>query len=54
MGLKENDYCSFCNQYPETSAHLFWECTHVDIFWRSLKTTLITMYFVIGQTLKSF
>ena len=58
MGLKENDYYSFCNQSPETIVHLFWECRHVDIFGRSLKlgllTTLITMYCVIGQKLKSF
>mgnify|MGYP000483563592 CR=1 FL=1 len=40
MGLKEHDYCSFCNQYPETIEHLFWDCTHVDMFWRSLKTWL--------------
>ena len=40
MGLKEHDYCSFCNQYPKTIAHLFWDCTHVDIFWRSFKTWL--------------
>ena len=34
------DYCSFCNQYPETIVHLFWECRHVDLFGRSLKTWL--------------
>ena len=37
MGLKENDYCSFCNQSPETIVHLFWECRHFFYFWANFK-----------------
>ena len=28
--------CSFCNTYPETYIHLFWECTFVQKCWVGL------------------
>lgn len=25
--------CSFCNSFPETTNHLFWDCAYSKVFW---------------------
>lgn len=38
--LKEDDICIFCNDASETILHLFWECNHIDKFWKELNRWL--------------
>lgn len=28
--------CCFCNACPETAVHLFWNCSHVQRFWKKM------------------
>ena len=37
MGIKNNTFCSFCNNFDETSIHLFSECNISLTIWRSLQ-----------------
>ncbi|MCV6630748.1 MAG: zinc-binding domain-containing protein [Flavobacteriaceae bacterium] len=34
IGFALTDKCTFCNSYEETFYHLFFECSHVQAFWR--------------------
>lgn len=34
--ITDSSLCSFCNMEIETINHLFWECLHVQHFWREL------------------
>ena len=36
MKIKDDNLCSFCNGYPETIQHLFFECVNVNRFWKQL------------------
>ncbi len=33
---EKDPLCSFCGMVDEFVSHLFWECTHVTIFWKKL------------------
>ena len=35
IGLLLTDQCTFCNVNEETLYHLFFECSHVQAFWRN-------------------
>ena len=35
IGLKEVDFCSFCNDSTETLMHLFWYCNYTQTFWKN-------------------
>jgi hypothetical protein len=37
MNVSNFDYCSFCENQPETLIHLFWECHLIREFWNILK-----------------
>lgn len=39
-----NGLCSFCEQAPEDSQHLFWSCPHLKSFWKSI-TSFIRQHF---------
>jgi len=32
MNIRDNENCSFCNNFPETLCHLFWDCNIVKHF----------------------
>ncbi len=34
MFPERDPLCSFCGMVDESVSHLFWECTHVTIFWK--------------------
>ena len=36
--LEESNLCTFCGESVETSSHLFWNCMHVQAFWRDFET----------------
>ena len=36
IGVSENDKCSFCKTHKDSIDHVFWKCTKVNIFWKSL------------------
>ena len=46
IGLKQADSCSFCGEFTETPAHLFWYCSYTQKFlkaiyqWITQNTTL--------------
>ena len=35
-GIKEHDLCSFCELYPESIKHLFYDCSEVQELWKHL------------------
>lgn len=35
-GLKQADSCSFCGEFTETLAHLFWYCSYTQKFWKDI------------------
>ena len=36
-GLVDSDCCIFCRESTENIIHLFWQCRHVQSFWRDFK-----------------
>lgn len=32
IGLKQNNPCDFCHEFPNTIQHIFWECSFVSLF----------------------
>ena len=36
IGLKQADSCSFCGEFTETLAHLFWYCSYTQKFWKDI------------------
>ena len=40
IGVRDNNTCSFCNNFPETLIHLFWDCQIIKDFWRNLEEWL--------------
>ena len=36
IDLKQADSCSFCGEFTETLAHLFWYCSYTHKFWKDL------------------
>ena len=38
----DSPQCSFCDREEETIHHLLWQCQVVTVFWRNLKTELVT------------
>ena len=41
--LKENEYCTFCQNAPETLIHLFWTCQKTSKLWKSVMEWLQNM-----------
>jgi len=39
---KNTANCSFCNQHPETTMHMLWECNSISVLWREIFTWLDT------------
>jgi len=39
-GMIESSLCNFCSTSIETNIHLFWECTHIQPFWRQINNFL--------------
>jgi hypothetical protein len=37
MNIVDSVNCSFCNMYPETLKHLFWDCIHAVEIWDDFK-----------------
>ena len=35
IGIKQVDSCSFCGETTETLVHLFWNCKHIQAFWKN-------------------
>jgi len=35
IGLREVDYCSFCDDATETLVHLLWYCNYTQTFWKN-------------------
>ena len=31
IGITDSELCTFCNEYPETLNHLFWECEYIQV-----------------------
>ena len=38
IGLSLNDKCTFCDSSKEELHHLFFECSHVQIFWKTFSS----------------
>ena len=38
--LSQSNLCDFCNMYVESTEHLFWECTSIQIFWNRINKHL--------------
>ena len=36
IGLKQTDTCSFCRQFTETLAHLYWYCNYTQKLWKDI------------------
>ena len=34
--IVNSSLCDFCDSYPETFEHLFWECHYIRSFWTEL------------------
>ena len=44
--IKENDRCTFCENEPETIAHMFWYCSRVQSFINDVKTDILREYHI--------
>ena len=42
MKIRDNDNCTFCNAFPETTEHLLYYCVHVNRFWELLRNWIIS------------
>ena len=40
MGIKQNNYCSFCHTEKDTIKHYLWDCPLTQIFWQQLEQLL--------------
>ena len=36
IGITDSELCTFCNEYPETLNHLFWECEYTSEIWEEI------------------
>ena len=59
MNIRQDNLCTFCNNYRESIQHIFTECIHVNVFWNVLLTMLknlncINRSFVFNDELKLF
>ena len=45
--LVNSSLCDFCNMFTDSINHLFWECQHIQQFWRDLHTFLATKHVYI-------
>ena len=36
MGVRDNDFCNFCNTIRDSIQHMFWQCNNVQQFWQLL------------------
>ena len=36
IGAADSPLCTFCKKQFETVMHLFWECTHIQLFWKDV------------------
>ena len=34
--ITDSELCTFCNIYPETLNHLFWECEYTSKLWEEI------------------
>ena len=39
--IADSDLCSYCNKYPETLKHLFYDCKKVNIFWNEVLSEIL-------------
>ena len=42
--VNENDVCTFCEQAPETLAHMYWFCPHIESYINDIKTSFVNEY----------
>ena len=47
IGLIPSDLCTFCNSFPETIDHLFFECFYSSKFWEQFESYFNLLVFVI-------
>ena len=40
MGLKDNNFCSFCHKEKDTIKHYLWDCPLTQIFWQQFENLL--------------
>ena len=40
MGITDSDKCNFCSDIKDHIEHIFWQCVHVNIFWKKIEDTL--------------
>lgn len=38
MNIIDNEYCTHCNNFLETTRHLFWDCIHAVKIWNDFKS----------------
>ena len=48
--ISSSNLCDFCNMDIETIQHLFWECSHVQIFWNNLHNFINNTYLQLHLT----
>ena len=54
LNIIESPLCSFCRSSEETIQHLFWECRHVQTFWRSISNSCIKIDFNLNHLVVFF
>ena len=42
--VNENEKCTFCKQEPETLAHMYWYCPHIEEYISAIKASFINEY----------
>ena len=52
IGIKQDPNCSFCSNAPENLIHLFWHCTKVKLFWKTLTDKLLDFELIPRNYLK--
>lgn len=53
FNIKPSNLCDFCSMHVETLRHLFWECQHIQNFWRELSNHLNSINFTIDINYKA-
>ena len=53
MEILDTNMCTFCKKEVETLKHLFWQCSFVQTFWKSVKKWCILKLKVYVQSVSN-